>query len=246
MASALAVRRVLGAASRARPGPPGAGLPPLAAAAAAAAGVAANPWLARRGVRAGARPGGAAQEAGREGAAAGTSYLDLDDDRLLKQCQVDNYRASGPGGQHRNKTSSAVRLVHTPTGVMVTATERRSQHENKAVALKRLRTQIAMKVRGDARGGEEEFAAETYSIPPELAAILPNAKQRLGPKHKDFAKGAKELLDLLVACKLSVADTAKALGLTTGKVSKLITSDNDLLTEVNRLRQKDGLKPLRK
>ena len=62
----------------------------------------------------------------------------------------------------------------------------------------------------------------------------------------DFAKGAKELLDLLVACKLSVADTAKALGLTTGKVSKLITSDNDLLTEVNRLRQKDGLKPLRK
>ena len=49
-----------------------------------------------------------------------------------------------------------------------------------------------------------------------------------------------------MACKLSVADTAKALGLTTGKVSKLITSDNDLLTEVNRLRQKDGLKPLRK
>ena len=244
MASALAVRRVLGAACRARPGPPGLGLPPLAAA--AAAGGTANPGWARRGVRAGARPRGAAQEAaGREGAAAGTSYLDLDDDRLLKQCQVDNYRASGPGGQHRNKTSSAVRLVHRPTGVMVTATERRSQHENKAVALKRLRTQIAMKVRGDAGGGEE-FEAEAYAIPPELAAILPNAKQRLGPKHKDFAKGAKELLDLLVACKLSVADTAKALGLTTGKVSKLLTSDNDLLTEVNRLRQKDGLKPLRK
>jgi protein subunit release factor A len=51
--------------------------------------------------------------------------------------------ASGPGGQHRNKTESGVRLLHRPTGVLVTATERRSQGQNRGEALKRLRARLA-------------------------------------------------------------------------------------------------------
>ena len=66
------------------------------------------------------------------------SWTVLDDDQLLAQCEVDTYRASGPGGQKRNKTSSAVRLRHSPSGLIVIAEESRSQHENKAKALKRL------------------------------------------------------------------------------------------------------------
>src|SRR5579872_1446837 len=65
-------------------------------------------------------------------------WTDLSDSQLLAQCEVDTYRASGPGGQKRNKTSSAVRLRHLPTGLIVIAEESRSQHENKAKALKRL------------------------------------------------------------------------------------------------------------
>lgn len=57
--------------------------------------------------------------------------------------RVDTYRSSGAGGQHRNKTDSAVRLTHTPTGVVVTATEERSQHENRKVAWERLHTVLA-------------------------------------------------------------------------------------------------------
>ena len=49
----------------------------------------------------------------------------------------------GPGGQHRNKTESGVRLVHRPTGVVVTATERRSQLQNRGAALERLRERLA-------------------------------------------------------------------------------------------------------
>ena len=52
--------------------------------------------------------------------------------------RVDTFRASGPGGQHRNKTDSGVRLTHLPTGTVVTATEDRSQHANRKVAWKRL------------------------------------------------------------------------------------------------------------
>ena len=63
--------------------------------------------------------------------------------KLLDECDVTTFRASGPGGQHRNRRESGVRLVHRPTGIVVVATERRSQHQNKAVALERLAGKLA-------------------------------------------------------------------------------------------------------
>jgi ribosome-associated protein len=65
--------------------------------------------------------------------------LALDDEALLRACEVEFFIASGPGGQHRNTTASGVRLTHPPTELSVTGTERRSQVQNKGVALERLR-----------------------------------------------------------------------------------------------------------
>ncbi len=70
------------------------------------------------------------------------ALLALDDDKLVGECEVDLFVASGPGGQHRNKTESGVRLVHKPSGLVVTATERRSQGQNRDVALERLREKL--------------------------------------------------------------------------------------------------------
>jgi protein subunit release factor A len=70
---------------------------------------------------------------------AAAAALALDDEALLRACEVSTFIGGGPGGQHRNKTASAVRLVHLPTGVTVTATERRSQLRNRSAALERLR-----------------------------------------------------------------------------------------------------------
>src|SRR5215211_2279306 len=75
------------------------------------------------------------------------TWTALTDEQLLAQCVVDTYRASGPGGQKRNKTSSAVRLRHPPTGLVVIAEESRSQHENRAKALRRLRQALYLIVR---------------------------------------------------------------------------------------------------
>jgi peptide chain release factor 2 len=61
---------------------------------------------------------------------------------LLRQCEVETFRSSGPGGQHVNKTESAVRLRHLPTGVVVTSRQERSQHRNKAICLEKLRQRI--------------------------------------------------------------------------------------------------------
>src|SRR5881397_2893620 len=75
------------------------------------------------------------------------TWTTLTDAQLLDQCEVDTYRASGPGGQKRNKTSSAVRLRHPPSGLIVIAEESRSQHENRGRALRRMRQALYLKVR---------------------------------------------------------------------------------------------------
>lgn len=61
---------------------------------------------------------------------------------LEHDTEIEYFIASGPGGQHRNKVETGVRLVHRPTGVMVTATERRSQHANREAAFERMRARL--------------------------------------------------------------------------------------------------------
>src|SRR5436305_8757103 len=78
-----------------------------------------------------------------------SDWTTLTDAELLAQCLVDTYRASGPGGQKRNKTSSAVRVRHLPTGLIVIAEESRSQHENRTRGLRRLRQALYLKWRND-------------------------------------------------------------------------------------------------
>lgn len=65
-----------------------------------------------------------------------------DRDSLQRVCVVELTRASGPGGQHANKRETGVRLRHPPTGVVVTATERRSQHQNMELAFERLAARL--------------------------------------------------------------------------------------------------------
>ena len=61
---------------------------------------------------------------------------------LERDCDLEFFIASGPGGQHRNKVETGVRLIHRPTGITVTATERRSQHANREMAFERMAARL--------------------------------------------------------------------------------------------------------
>ncbi len=168
-------------------------------------------------------------------------YLLASDDALIAQCEVDRYRASGPGGQHRNKTESAVRLRHRLTGVSAIGEDSRSQAENKLHAVRRLRAAIALEVR-------EPVVLEHWQPSPRLAALVAGGTAPLGAKTRqtgEYWAGIAELLDVLVAGGLEIATTAQRLGVTTGALSKLLTHDEHVLRAVNDLRRAKQMRPLR-
>ena len=76
-------------------------------------------------------------------------YADIPSDPrdLAKDCEISFFRASGPGGQHRNKTETAVRVVHLPTGTTAIATEERSQSRNRERAFERLLEKLIRKLK---------------------------------------------------------------------------------------------------
>lgn len=64
------------------------------------------------------------------------------DEKLLQACEIQTFKASGKGGQHVQKTDSAVRLIHIPTGIRVTSQEERSQYLNKKICLHKLKNKL--------------------------------------------------------------------------------------------------------
>jgi hypothetical protein len=164
--------------------------------------------------------------------------LVLDDAALLAQCEVDRFRASGPGGQKRNKTDSAVRLRHRAGGIEAQAFESRSQHENRARALKRLRLTAALTLR-------IPMDPADYAPPPELQlALRAGGRLVLGVRDARFPAAIAALFDLAEACGWRLSDAAPALGVSTAALGRFLAQDPVVLRAANERRQALGLRPL--
>jgi len=167
-----------------------------------------------------------------------SAWLDQTDTALLADCQVDVYRARGPGGQHRNKTSSAVRLRHGPTGLIVIATESRSQHENRTRALRRLRQAIALNQRTAVDLSEP--------VPTFLAdALGRDSTLQVNRKHDDYWHIVQYVLDVLFVCEGRISEAAQQLDISTGKLNRFVKRDTKLWEHTNRMRQSFGHPPIR-
>ena len=170
---------------------------------------------------------------------AASEFLTLEDEALVAQCEVDHYRSRGPGGQKKNKTSSAVRLRHNPTGLIVTATEERSQHVNLVRAIRRLRREIALNIRTDIdvdRHSESELLLSCVSVDGQL---------RVGRRDVRYYPAVCELMDILVACEMRVRGTAKHLGVSTASLVNFLRKDPKLWGCVNQMRAEVGIRKLR-
>ena len=164
-------------------------------------------------------------------------WLRCDDAALLAECRVDTYRAGGPGGQHRNKVSSAVRLRHEPTGLVVIAEEERSQHANKARAVKRLRLAIALNVRAPFDGPADAPLEFRQHVSRDGRLVVAGRN----PAYPVIVAAA---LDAIAVNRGQLREAAVVLGITTSQLSRFVTGDGKVQEAANRLRREAGLRAL--
>lgn len=161
----------------------------------------------------------------------------LSEERLLRDCDRRTERASGPGGQHRNKTETAVVLTHRPTGLVGRASERRSRHANERVAVRRLREVLAVRHRVSIDPGAARSALWT--------SRCRGGRLTVSPKHDDHPALVAEALDVLAACDWDAGVAREPLGCSTSQLVKLLRGLPAALVRWNEERAARGLRPLR-
>jgi len=162
---------------------------------------------------------------------------DLSETELLAECEVWRTRRGGPGGQHRNKVETAVVLEHLSTGIRAEANERRSQEQNRQMAIGRLRRLLAVQVR---------VARPAAEVPSSLwQSRTKNDRLSVSEEHADFAPLLAEALDVVATAEFDLTTAATQLRVSTSQLLKLIRTEFTALAWLNAQRQLKGLRPLR-
>lgn len=188
-------------------------------------------------------------------------------ERLLEDCRLRQLRRSGPGGQHRNKVSTAIQWSHLPSGITAEANECREQARNRAVALHRLRCRLAIQLRSlkvpDPHAGDSPIRARSVLSDDEWTGEQPSIRWQVDPLETEYRENwGKQRLRIaptnpafpgvlaLVLDDLHLAGGQPSLvgrlwKASTTKVIALISHEFQALAVVNGWRQHHGRGPLR-
>ena len=159
----------------------------------------------------------------------------LDEQELLKDCEIRRQRRSGPGGQHRNKVETGIFVIHQPTDCRAEACEKRSQAENQAIAIHRLRIQLALSHR-------ESPADERGQL---WQQRVRNRRLNVSVEHSDFPSMLAELFDYLPTVEYSLGDAGAHFGVSASQLVKFLKAQPQAFVRFNELRTANGQKPLR-
>ncbi|MCC9607854.1 peptide chain release factor-like protein [Blastopirellula sp. JC732] len=161
---------------------------------------------------------------------------DWTEERLLAECDMRRERRSGPGGQHRNKVETAVVLTHRPSGISAEANERRSQAENRQIALFRLRLRLADQLRSPV----------SLEDPPSSLwkSRVRGGKIAVNPSHDDFPSMLAEGLDYLAAADWDAKLAAQSLSCSTTQLVRFLKDEPAAFQRLNEQRKERGLRPL--
>jgi hypothetical protein len=168
--------------------------------------------------------------------AAQTHPSSLPADQLRAECEMRCLRRSGPGGQHRNKVSTAVALRHTPTGVLAEANEDRSQAVNRSMALFRLRINLALQVRTTRRPDQTPSGI--------WRSRCHDGRIDINAGHADFPAILAEALDIAAQTGHDIKKAAEILGCTASQLVRLLRKEPKALLLVNDARKRLGLPSL--
>ena len=153
------------------------------------------------------------------------AMLTSEDDVLLRDCDFIMQKGTGNGGQKINKTSSAVRLRHRPTGIAVSANEERSQSRNRHIALRKLRYEIALRVRVD------------YSVEAEPFSVLPAPSPS---NHARLILWTAALFDRLAAARFDLAKAASLCGASASQLERAMRKHPQIWQAFSESRHKES------
>lgn len=149
--------------------------------------------------------------------------LTAEDAVLLRDCEFIMQKGTGNGGQKINKTSSAVRLRHRPTGIAVAANEERSQARNRHIALRKLRYEIALRIHADPSGAD--------------FTLLPSPSP---DNHARLILWTAELFDRLAASDFDLAKTAALCGVSVSRLERAMRKYPHIWRSWSESRQQNG------
>ena len=158
---------------------------------------------------------------------------------LLSQCRLTFSRASGPGGQNRNKVETSVQIEYLPAGIIASASERRTQIENRNVAIMRLRCKLAVEFRASAvvEPSGPLIGSETWRT------YCRDGRVDISDSNQDWPSVLAELIEALSRSDWSVSEVAMRLGTSSSQLVKLLKKYGPAFQLFNAERKVRGQKP---